>query len=416
MSGRALSPEEVWLQESEARLDSMEVLLKSVRRDIDALSEKIPSPRPSMRKTFHQEESVVRESGSKDYVLRIDNRPRAYQNLGLGSHTTLEPFDDEDDIDRSSNDVPFQKSWRSPSDFRANDSPRGSPTFGESSNIISLHDVILHSESSLPTSQEELERDRGIPQIDSLHSLPTIEENSQEDNTDTSLSISDDLRSADCSYGYLTTPAICSKALSDKIISLPADSEKFHATHSFDEIMNVRAERTETAQSSLNKSRPQSPFNIDHEALRYSRTSLKSRESMLSETDSFVTANSQLTPSIEEAYITACSDADDLDEPNDEEPSLRETYPTRKKVLVLRQTPSADGETDSEDILEFTFVEATSCKTPSRESNGMFSEEPVKLPEKRKTLLRTFPECCFARDSKSEPKILFKAQMLCRFN
>lgn len=345
MSGRALSPEEVWLQESEARLDSMEVLLKSVRRDIDALSEKIPSPRPSLRKAFREEDPVVHESGSKDYILTIDSRPRGYQNLGLGSHTTLEPFDDEDDIDRSNNDVPFQKPWRSPSDFRATDSPRGSPTFGESSNIISLHDVILHTECSLPASQEELERDRRITQMDSLHSLPTIEENSQEDNTDTSLSISDDLKSADCSYGYLAEPAVSGKA-------------------------------SGSSQPSLNKSRPQSPFIIDHEALRYSRNSLKSRESMQSETDSFVTVNSQLFPSVEEAYITACSDADELDESNDEEPSLREKRSTWKKVLVLRQTPSADGETDSEDVLEFTFVEATSCKTSNKENNSLFSEEP----------------------------------------
>ncbi|KAM3188529.1 hypothetical protein ACTXT7_000083 [Hymenolepis weldensis] len=356
MTERPLSPEEVWLQESEARLESMEVLLKSVRRDIDALSEKIPSPRPALRKAFRTEEPVIHESGSKDYILQINSRPRAYQNLGLGSHTSLEPFDDEDDFDRPMDNTTFQKSWRSPSDLRSEDSPPGSPTFGESSNIISLNDVILDTEQDPHMSQEEEEgtQERGISLIRSLHSLPTIEENSQEDSTDTSISTSEDMKSADCSYAQPAVRASC-----DTIIGLPS-------MHPLGEML---VGRSGSAHSALNKSRSD-----DLDGLRFSRTSLKSRESVISESDSFVTVNSQLFPSAEEAYVTACSDTDELGESNDEDSSSQfERSLRRNKVLVLQPTPSAEGEMDSEDILEFTFVEATLCNPPNTENGTLIS-------------------------------------------
>ncbi|VDO04972.1 unnamed protein product [Rodentolepis nana] len=355
MTERPLSPAEEWLQESEARLESMEVLLKSVRRDIDALSEKIPSPRPGLRKAFRTE-PVIHESGSKDYILRIDSRPKAYQNLGLGSHTSLEPFDVDDDLDGPMNDVTFQKSWRSPSDLRNEDSPPGSPTFGESSKIISLNDVILDLEKDSYLSQDETEevQERGVPLIESLHSLPTIEENSQEDNTDTSISTSEDIKSADCSYTQLAIGAS-----RDTIISLP--SKRLPG--------EIMMERSGSAHFTPNKSR--SDYS---EGLRFSRTSLKSRESMISESDSFVTVNSQPFPSAEEAYITAYSDTDDFGESNDEDSSSQfERSLRRNKVLVLQKTPSADGETDSEDILEFTFVEAPLSNPPSNGNGTLIS-------------------------------------------
>nr|CDS30633.2 hypothetical transcript [Hymenolepis microstoma] len=384
MTERPLSPEEEWLQESEARLESMEVLLKSVRRDIDALSEKIPSPHSGLRKAFRTE-PVIHESGSKDYILRIEGRPKAYQNLGLGSHTSLEPFDDDDDLDRPVNDVSFQKSWRSPSDLRNEDSPPGSPTFGESSKIISLNDVILDLEKDSYLLHDETEeiQERGVPLKGSLHSLPTIEENSQEDNTDTSISTSEDMNSTDCSY---TQPAI--GASCDTIISLPSKQLPGE----------MMIERSGSAHFTLNKSR--SDYS---EGLRFSRTSLKSRESMISESDSFVTVNSQIFPSAEEAYVTAYSDTDELGESNDEDTSSQcEGFVRRNKVLVLQKTPSADGETDSEDILEFTFVEATPSNPPCIKNGTLISPESSKAvnsannfgkrPVKRRALRRRQPE------------------------
>ncbi|KAL5971753.1 hypothetical protein TSMEX_000516 [Taenia solium] len=400
MTERALSREEVWLQDSEARLESMEILLKSVRRDIDALSEKLPSPRPGTQRTFSQEEPVVHESGSRDYVLRLDKRPKGYQNLGLGSHTTMEPFDDEEDIERPVNEAPPQKSWRSPADFRPVDSPPDSPTFGESSKIISLNDIILHSDDALPGSQG-VEQSRVIPLLGSQHSLPTIEENSQEDNTDTSsISTAEDLKSADYS-----APAVCGMASSDTIISPLHEelSRKTRSKCSLDEIMNSPQDHIKSAQSPLSRSRSQSPFiPLNSDCLRYSRTSLRSRDSTMSETDSFVTVNSQFFPSGEEAYVTACSDTEGLADSPDEGcvPSRREK--TRKKMLVLQQNPSSECQNQSDDILEFTLVEATVCKTPVPEKEspflrkmGEFDEQldvPVKKPIKRRALRKQRPD------------------------
>lgn len=376
MAERALSREELWLQDSEARLESMEILLKSVRRDIDALSEKLPSPRPGTQRAFRQEEPVVHESGSRDYVLRLDKRPKGYQNLGLGSHTTMEPFDDEEDVEKPVNETHLQKSWRSPADFRPVDSPPDSPTFGESSNIISLNDIILHSDESHPIS-EEVEQGRVIPLPGSQHSLPTIEENSQEDNTDTSsISTAEDLKSADYS-----APAICGMASSDTIISPLHEelSKKTRSKCSLDEIMNSPHDHTKSTQSPLSRSRSQSPFiPTNSDSLRYSRTSLRSRDSTMSETDSFVTVNSQFFPSGEEAYVTACSDTEVLADSSDEGrvPSRRERM--QKKMLVLQQNPPSGCQNQSDDVLEFTLVEATVCKTPILEKESSF---PKKMGE-----------------------------------
>ncbi|VDM32282.1 unnamed protein product [Hydatigera taeniaeformis] len=369
MAERALSREEVWLQDSEARLESMEILLKSVRRDIDALSEKLPSPRSGAHRTYRQGESVVHESGSRDYVLRLDKGPKGYQNLGLGSHTIMEPFDDEDDIEKSVDETHLQKSWRSPADFRLTDSPPDSPRFGESSKIISLNDIILDSDETLPSSQE-VEQGRVIPLLGSQHSLPTIEENSQEDNTDTSsISTAEDLKSADYS-----APAVCGMASSDTIISpLHGLSRQAKSKCSLDEIMNSPQDHIRTAQSLLTRSRSQSPFIPPNpDSLRYSCTSLRSRDSTMSETDSFVTVNSQFIPSGEEAYVTACSDTEGLADSPDEGsiPIRRER--TRKKMLVLQQNPLSDCQNQSDDVLEFTLVEATVCKTPIPENDASF--------------------------------------------
>ncbi|KAL5109582.1 hypothetical protein TcWFU_010283 [Taenia crassiceps] len=374
MAERALSREEVWLQDSEARLESMEILLKSVRRDIDALSEKLPSPRPAAQRTFRREDPVVHESGTRDYILRLDKRPKGYQNLGLGSHTTMEPFDDEDDIEGPANENHLQKSWRSPADFRPVDSPPDSPTFGESSNIISLNDIILCSDDTFLSSQE-VEQSRVIPLLGSQHSLPTIEENSQEDNTDTSsISTTEDLKSADYS-----APAVCGMASSDATISPlhEALSRKTRSKCSLDEIMNLPQVHIKSAQSPLNRSRSQSP-----DCLRQSRTSLRSRDSTMSETDSFVTVNSQFFPSGEEAYVTACSDTEGLADSPDEGrvPSLRGR--TRKKMLVLQQNPPSECPNQSDDVLEFTLVEATVCKTPIPKKESPFHRKMDKPDER----------------------------------
>nr|CDS21516.1 hypothetical protein EgrG_000100100 [Echinococcus granulosus] len=397
MAERVLSPEEVWLQDSEARLESMEILLKSVRRDIDALSEKLPSPRPGTRRTFQQEGPVVYESGGEDYVLRIDKRPRCYQNLGLGSHTTMEPFDDEEDTERPTSKTRLQKSWRSPADFRPVDSPPDSPTFGESSNIISLNDIILNSDDTLPSSQKA-EPSRVVPLLGSLHSLPTIEENSQEDNTDTSISTAEDLKSADYSAS-----AVCGMASSDTIIGPMREplSNKTRSKCSLDEVMNLSQEQIKSAQSPLSRSRSQSPFITDPDFLRYSRTSLRSRDSTVSETDSFVTVNSQFFPSGEEAYVTACSDTESLgDSPDGGRVPSRERM--QKKMLVLQQNPPSECQNQSEDVLEFTLVEANMCKTPVPEKESPFprktgesAEQPdayVKKPIKRRTLRKRRPD------------------------
>ena len=361
-SEKSLFPEEIWLQDSEARLESMEIMLKSVRRDIDALSERLPSPRsrPGNRVVGHQEEATIHESGQKEYILRIDDRPKGYHDLGLGSHTTLEPFDDDEDVERSGREIQHQKSWRSPADFRSHDSPPDSPTFGESSNIISLNDVILSTEGS-----QEGEPSRLIPLLGSQHSLPTIEENSQEDNTDTSsISTAEDLKSADCIYEQRSVSAVCGNASSDTILATPRPEMPIISKSK----SSLIEERVKSAQSPLNRSRSQSPI----ESLRYSRTSLRSRDSWLSEADSFVTVNSQLFQSGEEVYITACSD-NDLGESADEARTPSQER-TRKKMLVLQQTPPSECQNQSDDVLEFTLVEA-----PISEMEAVYFEKAGRL-------------------------------------
>ncbi|VDD82255.1 unnamed protein product [Mesocestoides corti] len=371
MAERALSPEEVWLQDSEARLESMEILLKSVRRDIDALSEKIPSPRSGAHSTFHQGETIIHESGSKRYVMEMERGSRGLHNLGLGSHTAFEPFDNEEEAEKPGREPHPHKSWRSPSDFRQDESPPGSPTFGESSNIISLHDVILHSENVTPSPQEDASRT--IPLLGSQHSLPTIEENSQEDNlltdTDTSsISTNDELKSADCAYEHRSQTAVsCARSCDTVVVAADAgQSDNSASKRPLEETMILRREHGRRQQPPSDRPRSGSPFLSNSDSFRFSHTSLRSRDSIVSDTDSYMTVNSQLFPSGEEVYVTACSDNDTPgDSPDDGRTLVRGR--TRQKLLILQQTTPSECYNQSDDVLEFTLVEAPACETPTAE-------------------------------------------------
>lgn len=366
MAERPRLAEEVWLQDSEARLESMEVLLKSVRRDIDALTEKLPSPRITGRaKVPHEESGVVHESGSRDYV--IDSGPRCLYNLGLGSHTSFEPFVDEEEVRRGNAELNPFKPWQSPSDLRQ--TPPSSPTFGESSNIISLHDVILHSENANDSSNYSTEGNpnRLLVVVGSQHSLPTIEENSQEDNTFTdtdtsSISTSEDLKSADCApHDYRFPPAaVCGSHSFDTVATSDVGSVAAVLTGSKRSLEDTIL-RKNRPPANLVRPRSGSPFLANPDSVRLSRHSLLSRDSMISEADSFVTVNSQLYPSGEDAYITACSDS----EKDDVEDGQTVGRGRRLRTMVLQPTLPTECHNQSDDVLEFTLVEAASSGPPT---------------------------------------------------
>ncbi|KAL7060217.1 hypothetical protein AAHC03_09453 [Spirometra sp. Aus1] len=476
-SGRSvgLTPDEIWLQDSEARLDSMEMLLKSVKRDIDALSEKLPSPRISRvqkeSRLDFSDDNFVRETGCKSYVLSSSptrtsqfsplfppvlpssedvevvhvEHHRMFYNLGLGSHTIAEPLmgmleDNDTDVCEvvkptscadlhalvDESDEQEVKPWRSPADFRTRVSadtysPPTSPTFGETNDVVSLKNILLHSENVEAYSGLTEGADSKLVNVyGSAHTLPTIEENSEEDRAMTDSENADSSLSAEVgsSPGGPPQDSEIFKSAEDTVkdrSALPPPPPPALGARSYESVkrcvnaedigrpqsprqqtmdkMNMRRENgnLETRRS-FERPRSGSPFLTRPKSSGESQgvsgvpslTSLKSRDSMIvSDAESYVTVRSHIYPSssCEEAYITACSDVDgvggvsededvrtfrahtsDLGDGGDWRWGAAKEKPS--KLLVLQQTPNSDSHQHPDDVLEFTLVEAK-CETPT---------------------------------------------------
>ncbi|VDK75872.1 unnamed protein product [Dibothriocephalus latus] len=477
-----LTPDEIWLQDSEARLDSMEMLLKSVKRDIDALSEKLPSPRmprvQNENRSDFSNDNFVHETGCKNYVLSSNpvNSPqfsplfppvlpsseevevvhvehhRMFYNLGLGSHTIAEPLTgmleetgpevceatkptscaDLHALVEESEEEKI-KPWRSPADFRtavsANEySPPTSPTFGESNDIVALKNILLHSENveaygGLPEGTDA----KHMSVYGSSHTLPTIEENSEEDramtdseNADSSLSAevgsppdgqppptdSQNFKSVDDTgkdRSTLPPPGLAAPRFYESVRKCAnvEDSGRSHSPRQQTmEKMNVCRDPADNleARRSLERPRSGSPFLTRPKAMTEpqsvsavpSLTSLRSRDSMIiSDAESYVTVRSNVYPSssCEEAYVTATSDLDGVGRVSEDEDvrtfqghtsylgggqDWRRVMAKEKpsKLLVLQQTSNSDSHQQSDDVLEFTLVEAECDNSgPARNSS-----------------------------------------------
>ncbi|VDQ00948.1 unnamed protein product [Trichobilharzia regenti] len=160
--GRPLAIAEEWIQATEARYDSMENLLQSVRRDIDVLTERLNQTTPTSPELIRSSRTIRKDVmdnfkcmddepilllTDKDEFMDIHIRS-VRENVDFDNEEKLLDCDfvhqvadastttnDDNDINNNNNEEKYlQKTWRSPSDFSLHD-----PFYDKSFTDVNMH-------------------------------------------------------------------------------------------------------------------------------------------------------------------------------------------------------------------------------------------------------------------------------------